>query len=256
VDNDARHVPFEACFNFRDIGGYETAAGRYVRWGAVFRSGSLHRLTAADRETAARLGLRTVIDLRSATELRREGRFHGSDEVAFHHLPLEDESATKEDGTPEPRELSLGETYVEIAVTGRHAVANVLRVVAEDPHPVVIHCFAGKDRTGVIAALILSSLGVSDAMISADYQLSEHALAPAVAWAEANDPEWATLMSTLPPHVLRASPSSMPVFLDTLRARYGSIDDYLVHAGLDRRHLDLLRTRLLVEPPEGLPDTG
>ena len=251
--NDARHVPFEACFNFRDIGGYETADSRYVRWGAVFRSGSLHRLTAADQRTATRLALRTVIDLRSTTEVQRDGRFHGSDEVGFHHLPIEDaaagnEAADKESGSPDRRELSLGEAYVDIAVTGGHAVANVLRIVAEDEHPVVIHCFAGKDRTGVIAALILSSLGVPDATISADYQLSEHALAPAIAWAEANDPEWAALMATLPPHVLRASPSSMPVFLDALRARYGSIDDYLVSAGLDRSHLELLRTRLLVEP--------
>ena len=245
--NDARHVPFEACFNFRDIGGYETAGGRYVRWGAVFRSGSLHRLTAADQKTAARLGIRTVIDLRSTTEVQREGRFHGSDEVGFHHLPLED-AAADNDETPDLRDRSLGETYVDIAVTGGHAVANVLRVVAEDDHPVVIHCFAGKDRTGVIAALILSSLGVPDATISSDYELSEHALAPAIAWAEANDPEWAALMATLPPHVLRASPSSMPVFLGALRACDGSIDDYLVSAGLDRSHLELLRTRLLVEP--------
>ena len=124
-------MSFEACFNFRDIGGYRSADGKYVRWGAVFRSGSLHRLTAADRATAARLGLRTVIDLRSTTELRRDGRFHGSDEVTFHHLPLEQEVGEHAGGAPGPRELSLDDVYVDIAVTGGHVVANVLRVVAE-----------------------------------------------------------------------------------------------------------------------------
>ncbi|MDQ1512133.1 MAG: protein-tyrosine phosphatase, partial [Actinomycetota bacterium] len=133
-------MPFEACFNFRDIGGYETADGRRVRWGSVFRSDTLHRLTTADLERARELGVRTVIDLRSVAELAATGRF-GRDDVAFHHLPLE-EKIPSEPPDPETPEPPPGEIYVEMATTGRRAVANTLRVIAEGEHAVVFHCTA------------------------------------------------------------------------------------------------------------------
>ena len=243
-------MPFEACFNFRDIGGYETADGRCVRWGAVFRSGSLHRLTTADRENLAQLGVRTIIDLRSTAELDRDGRFDGS-EVSFHHVPLHDAPNASVDDVHDDRGSGLGELYVAMAKSGRSGVAAALVVIAVAEYPVVIHCFAGKDRTGIVAALVLSSLGVPDATIAADYQLSDDWLAPSVAWAEENDPEWAAHMAALPPWVLRAPPSAMPTFLDTLREQHGSIDNYLVQAGVDRTLLHRLRTRLLEPSTNG-----
>jgi protein-tyrosine phosphatase len=247
VVSGRRHVTLEACFNFRDIGGYATADGRVVRWGAVYRSGSLHRLTAADREVTAELGVRTVIDLRSSGELERDGWFGGSGVVSHHHVPLEDASdeeiKERDNGARE-----LGEAYVKIANVGRVGVANALRLVAEREHPVVVHCFAGKDRTGIITALLLSSLGVPDATITDDYRLSEHSLAPSIAWANDNDLAWATLMASLPPSVLAAPPTAVPRFLGALREQYGSVDDYLFGAGLDRDVLDLLRARLLQDP--------
>ena len=242
-----RHVTLEACFNFRDIGGYSTSEGRVVKWGAVYRSGSLHRLTAADRAVTAELGVRTVIDLRSTGELEREGWFGGSDAVSHHHVPLEDANdaqvKAREQGVRE-----LGEVYVEIANAGRLAVANVLRLIAEREHPVVVHCFAGKDRTGIVAALLLSSLGVPDATITDDYRLSEHSLARSIAWANDNDSAWAALMASLPPSVLAAPATAVPLFLGALREQYGSVDEYLLGAGLDRHVLDVLRARLLAGP--------
>jgi hypothetical protein len=91
----------------------------------------------------------------------------------------------------------------------------------------------------------LSSLGVADPTIASDYQLSDDYVAPSVVWATENDPEWASHMAALPPHVLQAPPSAVPMFLDALRDQYGSIGNYLVHAGVDRTVLDVLRTRLL-----------
>jgi protein tyrosine/serine phosphatase len=101
-----RRLPFEACFNFRDLGGYETLSGHRVRWGAVFRSDALHRMTGADLELALGLGLRTVIDLRSSAELEEEGRFAHADDAAFHHLPVFEQNALPfkpfEPDDPEP----------------------------------------------------------------------------------------------------------------------------------------------------------
>ena len=241
-----RLVPFEASFNCRDIGGYETGDGRRVRRGCVFRSDTLHRLTTADLEHAQELGVRTVIDLRSTDELTEWGRFAHADSVAFHHLPLFEDDALPsepiEDDDPEP---PLGETYLQMAAAGGAAIASALRVIAGGDHAVVFHCAAGKDRTGILAALLLSTLGVSDDLIAADYQLSEHAVAPAFAWAEANDAALTAELAKLPPWKLRSSPETMRVFLDLLRERHGSIDGYLADAGLEPELLNVLRARLL-----------
>src|SRR5262249_7738334 len=115
-----RHIEFEACFNFRDVGGYDTVDGNRVRMGCVFRSDTLHRLTSADLMVAGTLGIATVIDLRSTEELEVEGRFAKSHEVAFHHVPVFEQDAlpfepAKRD-TPAP---PPGEDYVAIATTGR-----------------------------------------------------------------------------------------------------------------------------------------
>jgi len=244
VDIGDRLVPFETCFNFRDIGGYETVDGHRVRWGSVYRSDTLHRLTTADLELASEIGIRTVIDLRSRGELERSGRFGRAHEVAFHHLPVEEEIPAD----PSSRDLAeppRGEMYVEMATVGGAAIANILRVIAEGEHAVVFHCFAGKDRTGVIAALLLSTLGVPDETIVADYQLSERSLAPAVAWAESNDPEWAARMAAFPPWLLQSPGETVQAFLDILRERHGSIDAYLRDAGVEQSVVDVLRVRLL-----------
>jgi protein-tyrosine phosphatase len=237
-----RHITFEACFNFRDIGGYETAAGQRVKWGTVFRADSLARLTSSDIDAAMDLGLRTVIDLRSTDELNRNGVFARATDVAFHHLPVFEEytPATSDDSEPPP-----GVEYAAMATSGANAVANAVSVIAEGDHAVVFHCAAGKDRTGIVAALVLSSLGVPDESIVRDYSLSELSLEPWLAWAESNAPQVAAESASAPPWVLRAPAANMQAFLDILRQRHGSVEGYLTNVGLDGEILDALRGRLL-----------
>jgi protein-tyrosine phosphatase len=243
-----RHVTLEACFNFRDLGGYETIDEGQVRWGAVYRSDALHRLTDADLEVAFGLGLRTVIDLRSSEELDKHGRFAHADEVAFHHLPFFEadsvpfKCAERDDPEPPP-----GVEYVAIATNARRSIAAAFRVIAEGDYALVFHCGAGKDRAGILAALVLSSLGVPDESIVADYHLSERALAPTLAWAEANAPDMAEQMTALPHWLLRAPVQVMQAFLQILRDRHGSIDGYLADAGVEPPVLDALRGRLLTD---------
>jgi protein-tyrosine phosphatase len=174
VDFGERLVPFETCFNFRDVGGYETIDGRRVRWGSVFRSDTLHRLTTADLERALELGIRTVIDLRSTDELTEWGGFPAPDDVDFHHLPLfEHDEPQLEPFDREDPEPPVGEMYVQMATAGREALASSLRVIAEGEHAVVFHCAAGKDRTGVLAAVVLDAVGVTRDAIVADYARTE-----------------------------------------------------------------------------------
>ena len=240
-----RHVTFEAAFNCRDLGGYKADDGRFVRWGVAYRSGSLHRLTIADLEAANRVGFRTVIDLRSSAELERSGRFRGID-VAFHHTPLFEEDALPfkwaEPDDPQP---PLGEDYVAIAENGARALATALGVIAECEHPVVFRCAAGKDRTGILAGLLLSALGVSDETIMEDYELTNRSLDDHLSWAKVNDPEEAADIAARPTWLLRSSGPMMKAFLESLRRRHGSIEGYLHGLGVKGETLDDLRVRLL-----------
>src|SRR5690349_1388729 len=85
-----RHVSFEACFNFRDLGGYATSDGHEVRRGSLYRSDSLHRLSNRDLDTFAALGIRAVVDLRTSEELASTGRVADHRARVFKHIPCED----------------------------------------------------------------------------------------------------------------------------------------------------------------------
>jgi protein-tyrosine phosphatase len=240
-----QHVSFESCFNFRDLGGYLTTDGRTVRWGCVFRSGSL-RLTPADFAVLQRLHVRTVIDLRSTRELESEGRSGYLGELDYHHVPLFEQEALPfrpfEVGRPDPPQ---GEMYLSIAVACGDSVARCLRTIAECDHAVVFHCAAGRDRTGIVAAMLLASLGVPDETIVTDYALSDQALEPWLTWAKVNDTKLAADIEALPNSLLTASPQSMIFLLEGVRSSYGSIEKYLVGIGAGADVVGALRSRLL-----------
>jgi protein-tyrosine phosphatase len=244
----ARHVDFEACFNFRDLGGYATTDGRTVAWGCVYRSDMFHRMTVADRERLQALGLRTVIDLRSTAELSRLGRFDHH-EVDFRHHPVFEEETTRLPPLPgrdDPEPDDPAETYLVLAEEGATAFADALRVLAEGQHPAVFHCAAGKDRTGMLAALLLTALDVPEDIVVGDYQLTEAALPRQRAWLDRYDPQGAADMDNVAPWLLAAPASLMRAFLDGLRSRHGSPMGYLTDIGVDTAVLDALRARLLV----------
>jgi protein-tyrosine phosphatase len=250
-----RRIPLTACFNFRDLGGLETADGRRVRSGVLFRADTLHRLTTDDLDVLRRLGLRTVIDLRTRAEIDDHGRVAlTDDEVAYHHLPMIDEIWSPEsksdpdqpppyagEGTPMP--ATLGEGYVQMLEQGSGATATAIRLLAEPASlPAVFHCTAGKDRTGVLAALVLGQLGVPDETIAEDYTLTEQAVPGTRAWLEANDPG---VLGRLPDWAWQAPAEAMLAFLETVRARHSSIPGLLAEIGLDRATLDALDESLL-----------
>jgi protein-tyrosine phosphatase len=248
VAANERHLDFEACFNFRDLGGYAAEDGRTVAWGRVYRSDMFHRMTEADRARLRDLGLRTVIDLRSTNEVERWGRFDHH-EVDYHHHPLFEEGTTALPpitGPDHPEPENPAEMYLLFADEGALSLARALTVLAEGDHPAVFHCAAGKDRTGVLAALLLLALGVPEDVVVDDYQLTELAVARQAEWLVRHEPESAAEMDRMPGWIRASRPYVMRAFLDGLRADHGSPEGYLSDIGIDQAVITTLQERLLV----------
>ncbi|GAA4215990.1 tyrosine-protein phosphatase [Actinocatenispora rupis] len=247
-----RCVTFSAVFNFRDLGGYEAADGRSVRSGLVYRADGLHRLTGADVDRFAGLRVRRVIDLRRADEVGTYGRVPEVPGLTYHNVCLQTTAWTATDVRPGAMAEYLAARYGEIAdeaVGG--AMGTVLRLIADDtPGGTVFHCMAGKDRTGVVAAVLLALLDVPDETIAADYALSQAAEEQYFAWRASQRPD-----APAPTGTGDAAPAeAILTFLAGLRTRYGSVAGYAERAGADRAVRAALRARLLVDTEPAAAD--
>ena len=247
-----RVVPFSTVFNFRDLGGYRAADGRSVRWGRLYRSDGLWRLTDEDYTAFARLGLRTVLDLRRPDELDTDGRVAGSLGIEYHNVNFYGELWPEHELGPEEMPRYLADRYAEMAaygITGANPVGAALRLIADDDAaPLVFHCAAGKDRTGILAALTLHLIGVDDEQIAADYALSADAERRYHSWRNAVSAEEAVEAGHAPAWVLNPCPAeAMTMFLDELRGEYGSVPEYVRRAGVDDATVQRLRESLLAD---------
>jgi protein-tyrosine phosphatase len=237
-----RDYRFSKVFNFRDLGGYPGLDGRPVRWRRLFRSDSLAGLVDEDRATFDALGIRTVIDLRRPSELAQQGRVPEWDGLAYHHIPpdhVEWHYNPYRDGDEVVRYLA--DRYRDMAEEGAAGLAAAIDVIADErAAPTVVHCVAGKDRTGVLIALTLALLGVADADIDADYTLSTPGNRRYVAWAQLNGHPDAVMRPWF-----HSEPGTMALFLSELRGRHGSVERYLTGAGLKPDRIAALRAHLL-----------
>ncbi|GGS08911.1 hypothetical protein GCM10010252_55110 [Streptomyces aureoverticillatus] len=244
-----RHIPFRRLHNFRDLGGYVTEDGRGVRWGQVYRSDSLSKLRDADWDRFLALGVRTVIDLRYPWEIEAKGRVPGHPSFAYHNLSIEhrpyDQPSLGPDVATGPY---LAERYLEVAEDGVKELRRALEVIADDgAGPVVFHCASGKDRTGLLAALVLALLGVAEADIVEDFALTEPAADRLLAdWRAANPGR-----EQIWPGYPHAPAEVMELFLAGMAERYGSLRAYAAHLlGADDELVAALRRNLL-EPEAG-----
>jgi protein-tyrosine phosphatase len=245
VPVDGRGTTFSTVVNFRDLGGLPGADGRVVHFGRLYRSDSLHRLTGAEGDQLAALGIRTVLDLRRPAEIERDGRIPDLPGLTYFNLHPEHRE-WRPDGYDEaagPHRF-LADRYLDMAEEGIEGFGAALRLISDaDRAPLVMHCFAGKDRTGVLAALTLALLGVPHADIMADYAASEAAQAPiaAVILRERGG----TPVPPPPAHFMACPPAAMGLFLTELAARYGSIHGFARAAGVSELHVEALRAHLL-----------
>lgn len=244
-----RCLDFEGAHNFRDLGGYDSRYGGTTRWGRVFRAGSLDRMTADDLDRFAGLGIDTVVDLRN-----RDERERAPDPVASLPIPImgpfmarrgrPDFGALVEHdhGVAFMRDMNLGLLDHASAEIGQ--VVEVIAGTAGEP--VVFHCTAGKDRTGLIAALLLEALGVDRDTVLDDFQLTERYAGP-----HEESHGWRRMIEFgVAPEAAAgafgAPRTMMSDVLDVLDARFGGAEQYLVEqAGVTPLTLATLRAHLV-----------
>jgi protein-tyrosine phosphatase len=222
----ARHLNLSGASNFRDLGGYATSDGRTVRWRQIFRSNHLGHLTDDDVSILRELRVRSAFDFRGAEE--RTAALCGVSEITVHSLPVEPTvvaalRAIAAAGTPlstdHAVEVMRGSYRSYVQKNTQH-FRSLFAHLLEDRAPLVIHCTAGKDRTGFACALILHTLGVPQGVISEDYLLTNRFYR--------RDPNHST---DLPDEIRQVLGSVQVSFLaaafEAIDADYGDLESYL-----------------------------
>jgi protein-tyrosine phosphatase len=242
-----RHFDLEGSWNFRDLGGYRGRDDRPLRWRRLFRADGLDRLTEADLVHIAALRLRTVVDLRTTDEVAKGRLPAAAGDVAWHHLPMMDVLPARENYEAWVGPAHVAEQYLAMVESASGTVAGFLDLVCDPAaYPLVFHCFAGKDRTGILTALVLGLLGVADADIVADYALSEAAMHRLLDWLRAQAGENAAQLELSASAIVAAEPETMAQFLSRFRAAHGSFDAYA--AGLGHPGAGAALADILLEP--------
>lgn len=251
IDDPRRLIALEAAHNVRDLGGYRLGDGRAIAWGRLLRGDGLASLTDADLEALAPLGLRTVVDLRTRGELDERGTFpHDRVPLHFVHVPVIDTTwdreaareflAEAEARGADAEEEFLSAAYRQMLVDGGPGFATAIRALAEPGAlPAIFHCAAGKDRTGILAALILAALGVDDDVIVADYALTAMAMPRLLAWWSERRPVGATVEEA-PRAFFAAHPAAIANTLEHVRVEHGSVRHFLAGHGVGHDTLDRL----------------
>ena len=241
----SRHLNLAGASNFRDLGGYAAGDGRRLRWRQLFRSNHLGHLTEDDIKVVRGLGVRSAFDFRGVQE--RVAAACVVDEIAVHSLPIEPTVVALLRAKLQARALSsadaleiMRDSYRGYVRTNTHSFRELFSHLLEDKAPLVIHCTAGKDRTGFACALILHALGVPDQVISEDYLLTNRFYR--------RDPNSAP---DLPADVRQAIGSVESSFLaagfEAVNAQYGDLESYFRDGlGLGTSERTELKTRYLL----------
>jgi protein-tyrosine phosphatase len=227
-------LELEGCANFRDVGGLPTANGARVRPRQLFRSNALIAATPADRRRLQELGVATVIDLRSDAEVAWSAEVVAPGAVR-HHLPLADLLSTGDDWERWRDPVYVADRYFDLCCASSASITEIFAVLTDPAtYPAVIQCSLGKDRTGVVVALVLRAVGVPIRYIVEEYSRSRFAAFRMVDALHAQlDDEHRRALGPYLPALLAADPFTMLHFLGRLDDEYGSVTGYL-------RHLDIV----------------
>lgn len=240
--------------NLRDLGGTKAAAG-IIAPGRLWRSDNLQTLAESDVTTMRNLGLREVIDLRSAFERQTEGptRLTGADWINYYWLSLIPEPESTDDlsakAVPLPKpdqqlEDPIADSYIGYIVDRPAAIVSAMRVVAGSDGAALVHCAAGKDRTGTVIALILSALGVDRSTVIADYVVTSERIGRVVARMR-QAPSYQGNLGDLPDEVFFARAEVMSAVLAHIDGHWGGVPELLAAMGWTAGDQHRLEERLL-----------
>lgn len=266
-----RRIPLEGSPNFRDLGGYETTDGHFVRWGLIYRSGALNKLTQHDFTYLSKLGIHAVCDFRTPQEnvTAPEIWVPGSD-VEHISLPIPPRANKDEKTTPQAflaSNPSLDEirnwmaiNYDSLAFSTADQYKKLFAQLEEERLPLLYHCAAGKDRTGAFSAFLLLILGVPEKTVLADYELTNTFLQiPLLTEVRADAQKDANpnpALNTAPMHgqltqkqwqvTMVSDPEYLKGMLRHIEQRFGSFDNYRrAVLGLSDQDVEKLRAQLL-----------
>ncbi|MBC1553342.1 tyrosine-protein phosphatase [Listeria booriae] len=232
-----RTIPLEGCFNFRDLGGYVNTAGKTVKWGKLYRSSLLTNITEKDKDTLEKLGVSWICDLRSTSEIAAKPT-PALAHIKNRHIPIgtaknESTESQKIDIPDDHRvyEPLMGESYRVFAQSkdGFREIFN--DIIEKEEVPFLFHCTAGKDRTGVLGALLLKLLDIPENTILADYELTNQYAdnilgeMQGLVNAFSNSEKKIDLENFRP--MAEARPAYLEIAFDEMQKEYGSVDAYL-----------------------------
>ncbi|MGQ0528456.1 MAG: tyrosine-protein phosphatase [Panacagrimonas sp.] len=275
-----RVLPLEGGRNFRDMGGYPTEDGRYIAWGRIYRSGTMANLSEADYSVLRQLGIAVICDLRSPQERSYEPTQWQKINPSLQYLAWErpmvsvavDKDGTKQDSAGKARSLmsqpisdpqlareAFKANYRQGAYEFKEQYRAVFDQLVDGKAPLAFNCSAGKDRTGRIAALLLTALGVPREIVVADYAMSEQVVDFSAAFSERQDrskakndqqPSPYAMMQQWSPEARAVLLSSKPEFIEAMfeqiEADYGSVQNFLAkELGVDDAKLARLKTLYL-----------
>lgn len=241
INQPERSISLDGSYNIRDVGGYSTQDGRYVRWRKLLRSDSLHALTPASQQSLRDHGLRTIIDLRRPSEAAAKPNvFASAQGLVYRNMPMFDDTTARTVDAPANTLEELYTRYIDMCQPQLYTIMST--IVAASAAPLLVHCAVGKDRTGLVIALTLGALGVADQTIADDYALSHALLRPLF---ELERPTVRAERLDRYELMIQSPRGAMEHVLGYLDQQYGGAGSYVAALGITPEQIEMLRANLL-----------
>ena len=242
---DANHnynrLPLKNLMNVRDLGGIAAEKGMPTRWHVFLRSDDTYELDESDRDFLLKYGLKTVIDLRAPYELRTKADpFSNDNEITYHNIPLYEDDIIDLMNSDHFKidEFTLGKMYVNILKNSHANIKHLFHILAETEGCTLFHCTAGKDRTGIAAALILMLVGASEEDVIANYEVTNTYLMRILKKVMYITPD-------LPEAVLSSSRENILTVIDYINSEFGTAEKYLLSIGVYPADIKLIKNKLI-----------
>ena len=240
-------LTIEGTYNIRDLGGFGTANGAITRTGVFIRAGNLDKLPESSQQQLIDYGVNTVIDLRDEWEVQQfPNVFNQSPKVHYVNLPLIGDHLSHSDSWQAMTEnySRLDELYIKYIDNCQAQIGTIMTTLAEGSTTVIFHCYAGKDRTGIIAALLLATVGVPTSQIAEDYAASSAQITHLVEQWRDYARQHGRDMKQLERDAA-STPETITNMLAHLEQKYGSVEGYLHACQVTDSHFAQLKSKFI-----------